>query len=216
MFVFYVGWLFVVLWAMPRLSHRWFARGCYQRARFFYRIQATLRFKNQIKNRSRLSIVGCDLMLQKFERVKKTLTLFQHSDLDEESQAVFYNNSAYLKYSLKENLIEALGEVEKAILSRPGVPSFWHTKGLILEGLGKKNSALTCFQHVLKMPSKWLMRNLEAECRYRVGLIWHGQGHRGFGEKFFRQVCILSPESIWGEKAAKKLSTKSPSKGMTL
>ena len=101
--------------------------------------------------RLKLSIAACKIKLRRGSEGERRMENALSSDLDEEAKAVFYNNRAYVLWREKKDLPNALKDVENALSTRPGVPDFWHTKGLILEALKKTNLALNCYRRVLQL-----------------------------------------------------------------
>ena len=203
----YLAWLFAFLWLLPRLAHRAYGQGKWGKSLFWYRFLLLARLGKDVRGRLKLSVAACLLKQKGTQGIGKTqMKSLKHTDLDEEAKAVYFNNKAYMLWQRGRDLDAALTHVETALMSRPGVPDFWHTKGLIFEALEKNNAALSAYKRVLETPKKWLSDELEAECRYKVGMIWLEKGHKEFGQKFFRQVAMVSPDSTWSQKATSRLA----------
>lgn len=83
---------------------------------------------------------------KEFELLEKAIKLDQYYDSPHRNVAVCYRDRKMFK--------EGLDAINKAIQLNPGKGVFYSIKGEVLEGLGKKEEAIECYEQALKLDSQ--------------------------------------------------------------
>jgi tetratricopeptide (TPR) repeat protein len=202
------GVLGLVLLVLPRTAHRAFRRGAFGRAGLLYGLLARVRIDGAARAALRLSIAAS---LLGRERHRDGLALLERIDpaaLGESARAAWHNNRAYALARSDGDPAQALVDSDAAIVLRPDLSGFRHTRGLALLGLGRVDEAIR------ELDAVWYRGGgedtpplLEAERCYDMGLAWSRKGERDHAADYFERAVRAAPGSPWAARAAARLET---------
>jgi tetratricopeptide (TPR) repeat protein len=203
----------VLVW-MPRAAHRAFRRGDVARAEFLYRVLRFTIFDPDARASVFISLAACALARERHELALEVLRRVQVSDLSEAARAAWFNNQAYALARSEADPSQALESAERALMLRPQVAGFRHTRGIALIGLGRLDEAIR------ELDAVWTEKDqgadeppplFEAERCYDLGVAWRRKGEAEYARDYFERAQRAAPNSVWAQRAVKALGDAAPS-----
>lgn len=191
---------------LPRAAHRAFARGDFDRAGLLYGILRWIVVDPAARESVEVSRAAADLARLRTEPGSQRLEVVDADALGDAATAAWLNNRAYALARSGGDARSALALVDRALTSRPDVPGFRHTRGLVLLELGRTEEAIR------ELDAVWgALRGtdaapvLEAERCFDLGLAWERKSHNDYARDYFERCQRAAPESVWAERATEKL-----------
>jgi len=183
---------------LPRLAHAAFRGGRTAQARRRYRLLALI--SPAARDGARVSRAGCHLIERNWDRAQRELLAIDGEQLSAVLHAAWLNNRAYaIARGGRADAEDALGLVEVALTTRPGVPGFLHTRGLALLAAGRLDDAIRAFEAVWDAGE--LDPSLEAERCHDLALAWERKGHHDYAADYRRRAVRADPSSRWARDA---------------
>jgi predicted Zn-dependent protease len=183
--VLFVLWLW--LW-LPRLAHRAFVAGKFERAMRRYRLLGLLSTSRTRTRASLLSRSGCYVALGDAAIADVVLVQIDPEGLSPAEHAVWLNNRACARLAANEGA-EALKLADEASALRPDVPALQHTRGIALLALGRVDDAIAVFDGM--RAGGELPAFLEAERCRDLAKAWSQKGETAYAEDYERRAAQL-------------------------
>ena len=191
----------LLLW-IPRMAHRKFCGGAFASARFWYQILRWIVLHEKSLCAVRVSIGASYVAENKFEAAWKLLDGIDKTQLAEDVRAAWLNNLAYLRVRSAKDLSTALAMCDEALVLRPYVSRFHHTRAVVLLGLGKVDEAIGVLDAIWRQYTADVKEDLfEAERCYDLGIAWARKGQREYAMDYLERARKTAPDSQWAQKA---------------
>jgi len=183
-----------------RLAHGAFRAGRWQRSSLLYGIARQLFWRSAARAATRVSQAACATAAGDYERALLLLERLPSKALDDATRAAWLNNRAYASARLGRELDDALANVDEALRLRPSLPSFHHTRGVVLLALGRADQAVRELDEVWAASDE-VASGLESERCFDLGVAWRAIGEEEYAADYFERAVRADPASRWASRA---------------
>ena len=210
-FVLFAAWLavlFVLVVWLPRAAHRSFRHGFYNRSKLLYKALRLWALGKAARASIDVSVAACLLALEDWDGALVKLESMDVDALGSAARAAWLNNWAYALVRAGRDPHAALGYSDQAILLRPDVAGFRHTRGVVLLELGRTEEAIAELDRMWSQLASQMTDEthlLEAERCYDLGRAWQRKGERDYAVDYFQRARRASPDSRWAVRASEHL-----------